>query len=151
MSVVDRRAARVLLVDPGDRVLLFRGGDPARPDAGTWWFTPGGGLDPGECDEDAARREVLEETGLELGDLGPVIGEVLSEFDFGGRRYRQHNVFYGVRVSRFEVETSGWSQIERNAVVEHRWWTVDELVSTSETVYPPELGSPARVRQLSSE
>lgn len=120
-------------------MLLFRGGDPARPDAGTWWLTPGGGLAPGESHEEAARREVLEETGLELDHLGPVIGEVLSEFDFGQVRYRQHNIFYGVRVARFELETTGWSQIERDAVVEHRWWSAEELASTSETVYPLEL------------
>jgi len=50
---VQRYAARVLLLDEAGRVLLFRGGDPHRPEAGTWWFTPCGGLDAGETVEDA--------------------------------------------------------------------------------------------------
>jgi hypothetical protein len=33
----------VLLLDDAGRVLLFRGGDPAAPERGTWWITPGGG------------------------------------------------------------------------------------------------------------
>jgi 8-oxo-dGTP pyrophosphatase MutT (NUDIX family) len=42
-----RRAARVILIDERGRVLLLRGSDPGRPEAGTWWFTPGGGVEPG--------------------------------------------------------------------------------------------------------
>ena len=67
---LDREAARVLLLDGSDRLLLFRGCDPADRDRGQWWFTPGGGLDPGETYEQGARREVLEETGLSQFDLG---------------------------------------------------------------------------------
>ncbi|MET0424419.1 MAG: NUDIX domain-containing protein, partial [Actinoplanes sp.] len=47
MTVIDRRAARVLIVDPAGRTLLLHGGDPARPEQ-RWWFTPGGGLEQGE-------------------------------------------------------------------------------------------------------
>ena len=47
-----RNAARVLLIDPGGRLLLVHGGDPADPSAGSWWFTPGGGMEPGESAEE---------------------------------------------------------------------------------------------------
>ena len=139
MSVLVRRAARVLLVDPQGRVLLFRGLDPHQPGSGSWWFTPGGGLDDGEDDEAAARREVREETGLVVLHLGPVLGETDSDFTFMGQRIVQSNVYYGVRVETFEPEASGWSQVERDSVVEHRWWGADDLRTTTETVLPPTL------------
>ena len=71
--VIERQAARTLLIADGS-VLLIKGCDPARPEAGTWWLTPGGGIDDGESLEVAAVREVLEETGLQLApdELGPV-------------------------------------------------------------------------------
>ena len=72
--MIERQAARVVLVD-GRRVLLQQGMDPGRPEDGAWWLTPGGGLIDGESIEDAAVREILEETGLGLDParLGPVI------------------------------------------------------------------------------
>ena len=58
-----RPASRILLTDPAGRVLLFRFTPDDRP---PFWCTPGGALDPGESYEQAARRELREETGLDL-------------------------------------------------------------------------------------
>lgn len=63
MPTVQRRSGRVLLLDPCERVLLLRGGDPSRPHLGELWFTVGGGCEPDETTEQAVRRELREETG----------------------------------------------------------------------------------------
>jgi len=60
-----KRAAGILFHAPGDRVLLMHRTGRAQQDAdhaGDWAF-PGGGLEGDETPEQAARREVLEETG----------------------------------------------------------------------------------------
>lgn len=51
-----------VVVVRGDRVLLVRHVKGEK----TYWLLPGGGLDYGETLEACARREVLEETGLEI-------------------------------------------------------------------------------------
>jgi 8-oxo-dGTP pyrophosphatase MutT (NUDIX family) len=135
----DRVAARVLLVDADNCVLLFRGCDPARPEAGTWWFTPGGGVDEAETLPMAARRELLEETGLTIDDVGPVVFERVVVFDFEADRFRQTEHFFFVRTERFDVDDRGWTEIERRAVLEHRWWTQTELVTSDEKMYPEVL------------
>ena len=70
----------MVLVSTDGRVLLFRGGDPGRPERGTWWVTPGGGTDPGESTAEAARRELLEETGLDVAT--EALGAVRDETTF---------------------------------------------------------------------
>lgn len=137
-----RRAARVLVVSTENTVLLLRGGDPGRPDAGTWWFTPGGGLEEGETPEQAARRELAEETGLERHDFGAVVLQRTVEFEFDGVVYEQSEDYFVVRAEQFALDTSRWSPIEVATVVEHRWWSLEELRTTQEQVYPeglPEL------------
>lgn len=137
---ISRRAARVLLLDGADRLLLFHGVDPARP-GHTYWFTPGGGLDPGESWAHGAARELAEETGLRLepAALGEPVWREVTEYPFGGRWYRQEQQFFLVRVPRWEVDTAGFDQLERDTVDGHRWWSVEELDATTERCYPVEL------------
>ena len=140
-SIVEREAVRVILVDANDRVLLIEMHDPARPDRGWYWFTPGGGREPGESQTECAARELLEETGLQLDpeDLGPVVHEEVIEYGFEGSLVRQHQVFLLHRVEAFGVDTRGWEAAEVRSQRTVRWWTTEELDGTSEAVYPENL------------
>ena len=137
---IERQAARVILIADG-HVLLQQGFDPADEDAGPWWITPGGGLKDGETVEYGAVREVFEETGLRLAaeQLGPVIATRVAYFEFDRRRYRQSESFFAVGVEPFTPQHHGWYEVEQRALLDHRWWTVDELRATDERFYPRAL------------
>ncbi|PWD49773.1 NUDIX hydrolase [Serinibacter arcticus] len=140
-----RHAARVLLLDAEDRVLLVRAHDADQPDR-TWWFTVGGGIDDGETPARAAAREVLEETGLVV-DPDTLIGPVARRsavFDFFARDVRQHEVFYVHRLTAAapeagELSTAGWTAVERSFVDELGWWSVADLRTLGVEVFPSEL------------
>ncbi|HXR44668.1 MAG TPA: NUDIX domain-containing protein, partial [Pseudolysinimonas sp.] len=136
---VERRAARLIVRDGAGDLLLMLGGDPSRPEAGRWWFTPGGGVEPGETDAEAAARELREETAISGVELTPLPWTRETEFDFAGVRYHQREVYFLVTVDRVEPDTSGWTAAERRAQLEFRWWTMPELIATTETVYPEDL------------
>jgi 8-oxo-dGTP pyrophosphatase MutT (NUDIX family) len=152
MPARQRVAGRVVVVDEHECVLLFCGHDPHRPERGRFWFTAGGGLDDGESIEQAARRELFEETGLSIRDLGPIRFDRSTVFEFESVQYEQVEYFFCVHVARFEPADTHWSDIERRSVLEYRWWSRDELAATSETIYPEALvemldqatGPPAR-------
>ncbi|RIX26379.1 NUDIX hydrolase [Amnibacterium setariae] len=136
---VVRNAARVLLLDPDGRVLLVRGGDPADPEAGTWWLTPGGGLEPGEDARTAALREAFEETGHRVERLTGPVARRSSVFPFDGRLIEQREQYFTARVPAFEPTTAGWTELEQRALSGFRWWTLAELRATEETVFPERL------------
>lgn len=138
--MIERVAARVLLLDGEGRVLLFCGSDPDRPQDGTWWITPGGGVEQGESLEQAARREVLEETGHVLdGDLGPVVLRRTVRFSVEGQEYEQSEHFFQVTVAHFWIDRARWTDLEHRMLLSHRWWTSAELAGTTETIYPEAL------------
>jgi 8-oxo-dGTP pyrophosphatase MutT (NUDIX family) len=155
-----RPTARVLVHDPLDRLLLFSALDPA---GRTWWFTPGGGVQRGETLTAAAVRELAEETGYLCAeaDLGPVVATCAGVWPWAGedgRRYFAADSFFFVRVPHPAVSTHGQEELERSVITGHRWWTVDELRTTTDEVFPLGLadlaagllsdGAPARPVRL---
>jgi 8-oxo-dGTP pyrophosphatase MutT (NUDIX family) len=61
-----REAARAIVLDPDDRVMLLR-----YDENGGFWATPGGSLEPGETHRQAVVRELREELGVQHVTLGP--------------------------------------------------------------------------------
>jgi ADP-ribose pyrophosphatase YjhB (NUDIX family) len=100
VTAVVREAARALILDPDDRLLLVRFVHPQTGEE--FWTTPGGGLDPGEGLEDGLRRELREETGLEDPEIGPVIWTRREVFEWAGETLDQRERIVLVRAPRFE-------------------------------------------------
>lgn len=136
-----RPAARVLVIDPETRLLLFR----FVPPVGTpFWATPGGACDPGEGYAAAARRELMEETGLDL-DPGCEVARRHVEFTtLEGIEVAADERYFLVRTDSANVTYDGHTELERRVMTEHRWWALDELKSTCETVFPEDLADLVR-------
>jgi len=141
-----RRSARVVLLDPDGRVLLFRQQSSGDPTGSPYWYLPGGGILPLEAPVAAARRELREETGIRDVALGPVIGERADvTFTFRGRRVVQDETYIAGRVPTPHVGTGRHGDGERRAVEAHRWWSVSDLAASGETVFPPGLDELVRL------
>lgn len=140
MAAVERDSVRVMVFDAGGRLLLLHTTDPAEPARGTCWELPGGGVDYGESVGDAAKRELNEETGIQIDDVGVCVAVVDGAFTFNGRDYRQCEHVFSVRVQDPFCEPVALDgEVERAAHLGHRWWDVDDVLTTEENLYPPAL------------
>lgn len=135
-----RQAARVVLLNHVGEVLLLEAVDPADARKGTWWEIPGGGIDPHEESHDAARRELYEETGITEAEVGPCVWVQHATFTFGGLHFDQHERVHVAWTDRAHaVRPAGLELLEAAAFRGHRWWGLDDLVTSDVKVLPHRL------------
>jgi ADP-ribose pyrophosphatase YjhB (NUDIX family) len=133
-----RLAARVILLDPDDRVLLMRYDDG--PPNGRHWTTPGGGVEEGEEYPAAALRELAEETGWT--DV-LLLGEVHRrrfEFEYDGQIVLQTERLFLARTDQRNRPITGVEAMHAvDRIAAWRWWTLAEIEATDEQVWPAGL------------
>lgn len=122
---------------------MLRGHDPHQPER-SWWFTPGGGLLPGEGSRAAAVRELAEETGyvIEEHELAGPVWTRTAVFDFFSRHYTQAEQFFVAHLADAERHpqiASQWTLDELDVIDETRWLTRAELAEATIEVFPPRL------------
>lgn len=139
-----RIATRALVLDEAHRVLLVRMGEGER----SIWVTPGGGIEEGESDEEAIRRELREETGLVRFELGPHMWTRTAHLPLGGGRWDgETERVYLVRVAAFEPAPHFTpDELLAEGVTAIQWWTPEELEAAEERFAPRRL--PLLLREL---
>lgn len=138
-----RKAARVVLLDARERVLLIRARDPADRAKQPWWEIPGGGMDALETSEAAAARELWEEAGITEARIGPCVWVQHAKFRFGGFNFDQHERVHVAWLDRHgddgRFAPARLEALEALAFDQHRWWSLDELLESDEPVLPHRL------------
>lgn len=141
-----RQAARTVVFDPDGKLFLIHGHDYDDLEH-SWWFTSGGGLEPGESHRDGAARELREETGLAVDPqrlIGPVL-ERKSTFYFATATRKQDELFYLLHVTEAERQLiDSGKEVDLTASEQElldgtHWFTLKELAAVEaegKAIYP---------------
>jgi ADP-ribose pyrophosphatase YjhB (NUDIX family) len=138
MSPDLRPTARVFPVSPDAEVLLLQDQDPARPGV-LRWGSVGGAAEPGESLEDAAVRELHEETGIEVAPDASTgaFHRATYEFTWGGRAHLSDAASFALPLAReVEVSFAFLEPSEIGNVVAARWWSADDPEADGTAVVP---------------
>ena len=131
-----RRSARIIVLDPQARVLMFRFDVPGRP---AFWCTAGGECEPGESFEDAAKRELLEETGI-MADPGEQIARTTPQFvTVEGESVQADERYFLIQVAEARIATDGHTALEQQVMTQHRWFSRADLSQWPEAFFPSNL------------
>lgn len=131
-----RPAARVVLLDSYGRIFLVNAEDPIDPFKPAWWEIPGGGIDWGEDSATAAGRELIEETGIDDFEMGPVIWTQHVQFTFGGFYFDSDEKIHVAWCDGGEYRPRHLEALEAAAFLGARWWTLSDLLSSHDPVLP---------------
>jgi ADP-ribose pyrophosphatase YjhB (NUDIX family) len=142
--MIERPSARLVLLDPQDRLFLFKVHqpsvyDPADPFRDPFWIMIGGLVDPGEDYAEAAIREAREETAVVVRDVRWVWSRERI-MQWRDRQVLHRERFFLGRAASAAVDTSGLDDREKSWTLDHRWWTADEIAASSERFEPVDLG-----------
>lgn len=131
-----RKSARIIVLDPMGRALMFRFDVPGRP---PFWVTAGGECEPGESFENAARRELLEETGI-TAEPGPQIARTTPQFvTVEGEPVQADERYFVIRTHQSKINTAGHTPLEQKLMTQHRWFLPEELTNWHEEIFPENL------------
>ena len=143
MNIPIRNSAKVILLNEKNELLLMCADDPKTTTVdgkyhGKFWFLIGGEIEKNESLQEAAIREIHEETGIEEEniELGPFVWFGEYKLKLNGVITLLKQKFMVATTSKTDVYLNNLTNWEKSVLQELRWFSLDDIISCNEVVYP---------------
>ena len=145
MDFVKRNSIRVILINDKKEILLMCVEDKKTTSSdgtysGPFWVLVGGGMEPGEDINEAAFRELNEETGFSMEDveLGPVVWRSETNMVLAGTPSHITDNYIVAKLKRknCEISNENFTDWEKEVVRKVAWFSLEQIKKISDPVYP---------------
>lgn len=142
MSIPIRPAVRVLLINNNKLLLMcvedFDIHAPGAKKNKRFWCTIGGGIEGSESVQDAALREIYEETGIapEAVELGPVVWKSEIDLMLKGILTRLAEQFIVAKTQQKDVALHKLTSDEQEVVKKLEWFSLEQIKNSQEIIFP---------------
>jgi 8-oxo-dGTP pyrophosphatase MutT (NUDIX family) len=132
----ERPTVRVILLSPAKRLLLLHFVDNVTVGPRSFWATVGGEIEEDENLAMAAAREMAEETGMVGVPIGPLVWRHDHVLAMAGEPVLFRERYIIGYAAQEEFSRAGFTEVERESIHDARWWSLDEIATTQETIFP---------------
>lgn len=127
-------------MNPEDKIFLFKFEFAMLSECNTLWVTLGG-VEDGESFEQALSREIYEELGIEIkGDFKWVYYKNMPFTTKSGEEFISEERYYLVKNEYSNINFENMDYLEQRLTKGWKWWTVEEIMHSSETFFSDNLG-----------
>lgn len=135
-----RKSARAIVLNQNNQIFLFQYKFDYLVDNKAIWITPGGSLEEGEFFEDALKRELFEELGVQITEDCPEVyyrnplyimknGEVIQSVE----------KFFLVLLDEEQFTYANWTESEKKRMLAGRWWSVEEIRKSEDEFFSKDI------------
>ena len=135
-----RKSARAIVIDSKNQIFLFQYMFDYLEDSKVIWITPGGSLEEGESFEDALKREVYEELGLQLTKECPELYYRNPIYTLkSGEKVQSVEKFFLVALDNESFSFEHWTESEKKRIWTGKWWSVEEIEKSEDEFFTKDI------------
>ena len=135
-----RKSSRAIVLNKENEIFLFQYMFDYLEDGKAIWITPGGGLEEGESFEDALKRELFEELGVQITESYPEVYYRNPVYTLkNGKKVQSVEKFFLVRLEEDAFSFEHWSKSEKKRMLAGKWWSREKIEQSDEEFFSKDI------------
>ena len=135
-----RKSSRAIILNKKKQIFLFQYQFDYLVNDEAIWITPGGSLEEGESFDDALKRELYEELGIQLKQSYKQVYYRNPIYTFkSGEQIQSEERFYLIYLNEDTFLYDNWTENEKKRMLMGKWWSVEEIKLSSDKFFSEDI------------